>query len=131
MLVIIGIGIDIIAISRIKKAAEQWGERFLKRVFCAEEFSYAMSKARPYVTLAGMFAAKEACAKALGCGIGSVAWQDMQIKRDVRGRPFILIDESLVQKITGVSKTNIHLSISHDDDKAIAVVMLETHFNLP
>lgn len=128
---IFGIGVDIVSIHRIESAVMRWGERFLRRIFSHDELAYVMKKAHPYVSLAGMFAAKEACAKALGCGIGPISWLDMRVERDEKGRPFLSMAEYLLQKITGVSEVRMHLTISHDSDNAIAVVVLESFNHVP
>lgn len=125
-----GVGVDIISIHRIERAAIRWGERFLRRIFSSDELAYAMGKSNYYPSLAGMFAAKEACAKALGCGIGPVSWLDMCIERDERGRPFVLMEEAVFKRITGISNYRIHLSISHDEDNAIAMVVIESFDNV-
>ncbi|MEZ0328680.1 MAG: holo-ACP synthase [Dissulfuribacterales bacterium] len=126
-----GIGVDIVSIHRIERVVMRWGERFLRRIFSHDELAYAMQKTNPYISLAGMFAAKEACAKALGCGIGSISWLDMCVERDKKGRPFLSMAEYLLQKITGVSEARMHLTISHDSDNAIAVVVLESFNHVP
>lgn len=126
-----GIGVDIVSISRIERAVASWGERFLRRIFLQDELDYAMSKGRPYATLAGIFAAKEACAKALGCGIGPISWQDMHIKRDERGRPSLALSESAARLVKDAPNMRWHVSISHDHGMSMAVVILETLGKLP
>ncbi len=120
-----GIGVDIVSISRIERVIECWGTRFLRRIFLSNELNYAMAKSRPYASLAGIFAAKEACAKALGWGIGSISWQDINVQRDEKGRPFLILSDSAIKQVKNASNMRWHLSISHDCDKAIAVVVLE------
>lgn len=125
-----GIGVDIVSISRIERAVASWGERFLRRIFLQDELDYAMAKSRPYAALAGIFAAKEACAKALGCGIGPVSWQDMHVQRDEKGRPFLTLSEGAM-RLVKAPHIRWHLSISHDHGMSMAVVILETLGKLP
>ncbi len=82
-----GTGIDIIEISRIKKAIDRWGERFLKYVFTEKEIKYAMRYKYPEQHFAGRFAAKEAVYKAIGDS-PDISWQDLEILNDEHGRPF-------------------------------------------
>lgn len=126
-----GIGVDIVSVSRIERVIKSWGERFLRRIFLPDELAYAMAKSRPYVSLAGIFAAKEACVKALGCGIGPISWQDIYVQRDEKGRPFLTVSESAVRRLKGTPNMRWHLSISHDHGVSMAVVILETPGKLP
>jgi holo-[acyl-carrier protein] synthase len=115
---IIGTGIDMIEIKRIKQAAGH-NSRFPERILTAfEQKRYAsLNGSRKYEYLAGRFAAKEAMAKALGVGIGAeLSWQDMEIKTDEKGKPFI----------TSPYPYLCHLSISHTKEYAIAQVILES-----
>src|SRR5699024_7351447 len=87
---IIGIGLDLAETSRIKSAVAAHGDRFLQRIYTPDELSYCHGTACPEQRLAGHFAAKEACAKALGVGIGARAgWRDMEVTRDAAGQPTI------------------------------------------
>lgn len=100
---IIGIGIDIVEIDRIKKAVES--EHFLNRVYTSDEKDYASSKHNPFQTYAGMFAAKEAAVKALGGVIN-----DYEVFHTIQGKPYL-------------NKPNTQLSISHCDKYAVAFVV--------
>src|SRR5215475_4001047 len=79
------VGIDLVEVDRIAQTVARFGQRFLERVFTQEE----LQEGRRRITwFAGRFAAKEACAKALGTGIGAaVAWRDMQVLRQASGKP--------------------------------------------
>jgi holo-[acyl-carrier protein] synthase len=102
------IGIDIVDIARIMKAVERHGERFLDKVFTADEITYAKGKRRMSETLAGHFAAKEAFIKAMGRGL---PWKDIEVHHE-EGRPFISFHE---ERYDGVS-------ISHEHTYAVSVV---------
>lgn len=122
---IYGIGIDLIMIERIKKAAEKWGEPFLNRVFTKKELGYSFSHVRPYPHLAGRFGAKEALLKAIGTGWGKgIRWTDIEIIREDNGRPKIELSGTLNEIIIKMGIKEIMVSISHEKDYAIAQVVL-------
>ena len=82
---IIGTGVDITEVKRLRQAIEKWGEEFLNRVFTKEELEKAKSHVSLYQHLAGRFAAKEAVFKALGDQ--GLTWRDVQILNDEEGKP--------------------------------------------
>ena len=102
------IGLDIISVSRIKAMVQRYGERFLKRVFTSEEIGYAARLKRPYETLAGRFAAKEAFMKAYG---KRLPWREIKVLED-RGRPFIEYGSHIYKDV----------SITHEQAYAVSVV---------
>jgi holo-[acyl-carrier protein] synthase len=113
---IIGTGVDIIEISRIRSSVEKWGDRFLNKVLTPEEIRYARSHVVPYPHYAGRFAAKEAIYKAIG--EKSLSWQDMTISNDASGKPVCRLNG---RKFNG----KIHLSISHTRYYAVASAVIE------
>lgn len=114
-----GLGIDIIEISRIRSALETYGQRFLDKIFTANEQTYCMKYKDPVPHLAGRFAAKEAVIKALGIGFRQgISWQDIAITRDELGRPSVLLSPLLQQRFPNVE---LLLSISHCRTYAAAV----------
>ncbi|WP_100934732.1 holo-ACP synthase [Candidatus Chlamydia corallus] len=120
---IIHIGTDIIEISRIRKAIAIHGKRLLDRIFTAREQEYCLEKTDPIPSFAGRFAGKEAVAKALGTGIGSiVAWKDIEIFK-ISQRPDVFLPTHVYTKI-GISK--VILSISHSKDYATATAIALT-----
>ncbi len=123
-----GIGTDIVRVRRIREAAERWGPRFLNKVFSDREIAYSLAKRDPYPHLAARFAAKEAMVKALGCLRESrelpsayvPALHHFEVLPDRDGRPSL---KPLVPVLPdGVV---IHVSLSHEKDFAISVVVLE------
>ena len=85
---VIGIGIDVVEVDRVKSSLEEFSERFLNRVFTKSEQEYCQKQKRPELHLAARFAAKEAIAKAFGTGIGKeIGWLDMEIIRKESGEP--------------------------------------------
>src|SRR5215813_3823276 len=89
---ILGVGIDIIEVSRIAASYEKFGERFLNRILHPPEINYCLSHKEPAPFLAARFAAKEAISKAFGTGIGAqLGWQDMEVGRKESGEPFVIL----------------------------------------
>lgn len=123
---IIGIGLDLAETSRIKAAVAAHGDRFLQRIFTQEELAYCRGTSCPDLRFAGHFAAKEACAKALGVGIGARAkWRDMEVTRDAAGQPTIRLTGAAGQQAGSLGVANVFLSITHTGDHAAAMVVLE------
>lgn len=120
---IIGIGVDIVKVKRIKKALERTAG-FCKGVFSLEEIAYFSNKNNKYETAAGFFAAKEAFSKALGTGIRGFRLTDIVVKNNSLGKPDIYISNKIKNKFKLVNH-KIHLSISHTDEEAIAYVVIE------
>jgi len=109
---LIGTGVDITEVRRIRQACEKWGDDFLKRVFTRDEIKNAKTKTSFYQHLAGRFAAKEAIFKAVGDN--QLSWQDIQIHNDREGKPVCMF-------LNGRGKNiNVHISISHVKTYAVA-----------
>lgn len=120
---ILGIGTDIIEIARIKRSIEQYQQRFLDRLFTSDEQAYCLSHKNPYPCFAARFAAKEAIAKALGTGIGSLNWLDIEICKNKQGKPFV----KLSPKANDLFKfPQLHLSISHCQEYATAYAVWDS-----
>jgi len=126
----ISTGIDLIEISRIEKALRRHGERFLKRVFTDAELAPLRSKkigtAQPRVVvaeLAARFAAKEACSKALGTGIGPVSWKEMEVLNEPSGKPTLRLSGKAAQIAGFLGFTTWTVSLTHSRDTAAAVVV--------
>jgi len=112
---IIGSGIDIIEIKRLKKAIKKWGDSFLTRVFTDDEIQYAKNRKFPYQHLAARFAAKEAVLKAIGDNNG-ITWHDIQIFNDKNGKP--------VCTLTNKYGADVLISISHTKEYAVASAII-------
>jgi len=123
---IIGTGIDIIRVSRVRKLAERFPDRIGKKVFTTGELQYCLEKADAAVSLAGRFAAKEAVMKALGTGWRSgVRFIDIEVVRAENGRPSIQLHGKVAKLARDRGIATIHISISHDGDIAIATAIAE------
>jgi holo-[acyl-carrier protein] synthase len=122
---IIGIGIDLVRVRRIRAAAERWRERFLNRVFTPSERAYAFDCARPYPRLAARFAAKEAVFKALATGWSDgVRWTDVEVAHTATGAPTVQVHGRLQRLLRQRGVSEIRLSLSHDGDYSLAQVIL-------
>ncbi|GIK10147.1 MAG: holo-[acyl-carrier-protein] synthase [Anaerolineaceae bacterium] len=113
-------GIDLLEIERLRGAIETHGEKFLRRIFTARELDADQDK---LASLAGRFAAKEAAAKALGCGIGDVAWKEIEILRAESGAPQLVLHGAAERLAREQGVTNWSLSISHSQSHAVAMVV--------
>lgn len=122
---IIGIGCDVIEISRIEKAAAK--DNFCTKIFTIQEQEYIHTKqdARAVASLAAFFAAKEAIAKALGVGIGKIGWQEIDITHDAWGKPFVQLSGRALALAQDMGVEKIHLSLSHSKECAMAMAVLE------
>lgn len=123
---IIGIGLDLTEISRIDESIRRFGDRFVRRIFTESEREYCQSKATPVPHFAARFAAKEACAKALGCGVaGGVRWLDMEVTRDAAGKPTLHLQGRAKELAADLKVVSIHLSLTHAHAHSAAVVVME------
>jgi len=125
---IIGIGTDLLEIDRIKRILEsKTAQRFMERLLTAEEQAQAEQRQGRLVEfLAGRFSAKEAVAKALGCGIGAeVSFHDIEITYEPSGRPICRISLQSLERLKLSSHVKIHLSVTHTDRLAAAYVIVE------
>ncbi len=128
---ILGLGTDLADGRRIADTLERHGARFTQRVFTAAEQDRCDARADRAAAYTRVFAAKEACAKALGTGVGQygVRWRDMAVTREPAGRPTMHLDGAAARCLDGLvppeHASAIHLSISDEPPLAQAVVILE------
>jgi holo-[acyl-carrier protein] synthase len=128
-MMIIGVGSDMTDIRRIEKVIGRHGERFLDRIFTETERARAERKARSVETYAKRFAAKEACAKALGTGIrGGVWWRDMGVVNLPSGRPTMTLTGGALRRLEAITpdgyEARIDLTISDEWPLAQAMVII-------
>ena len=122
---IIGLGTDIVEIARIEHMLDEYGDAFCDRVYTAEEMRLAGTRRGRLSFFAGRWAAKEAAAKALGCGIGAdCAFTDIHIVNDASGRPELTFTGAAANFADRLGVTGIKLSISHEARYAVATVIL-------
>jgi holo-[acyl-carrier protein] synthase len=124
---IVGTGIDIAEVPRIRQSIERFGNRFVQRIFTPEEIRYCEAKANRVERYAARFAAKEAAMKALGTGWNhGVRWQDCEVARLPGKRPTMVFHGRAGEFAARLGVKNIALSISHTAEQAIAQVILES-----
>ena len=123
---IVGSGVDLCEVERIKSAIARHGRRFLERVYTDREIAYAERKANPYERFAARFAAKEAGMKAIGTGWrGGVKWRDFEVANLPSGRPTLAFHGKAAEYAQKLGVQNISLSITHTSVQAMAIVILE------
>jgi holo-[acyl-carrier protein] synthase len=120
MVAIIRSGIDIVEIDRLKNSINRHGERFLKRIFTAQEQADCGGKVE---SLAARFAAKEAASKALGCGIGQVSWLEIEVTRNSDHQPELNFHGAAQMLAKKLKLTIWSVSLSHTRQNAIAIVI--------
>jgi len=113
-------GIDLIEIARLEEVRPAIRERFLARVYTPQELQDAGDS---NLHLAGRFAAKEAVAKALGCGIGPISWQEIEIRRGPAGEPELVLYGKARQMADELGLTSWSVSISHTKVYALAMAV--------
>ena len=124
---IYGSGIDIIEIRRIQNSLDRHSGRFEERVFTSEEIAYCRSKAYPARHFAARFAVKEATFKAFGTGMnGGVSWKELEVFNEkASGKPILKMTGKGLELFENLKLKSIHISISHDDQYAIAQAIAE------
>jgi len=128
---IVGLGTDLVRVSRIEELYEKHPERFLDRILTIQERSKfdTMNKIQGLKFLAKRFAAKEAFVKSIGTGFNEhVHLKDIAISNDKKGKPYYEIPEKLhqyIQKTLGITKYSINLSITDDREYANAIAIIE------
>jgi holo-[acyl-carrier protein] synthase len=124
--VIVGIGIDIAEVDRIREAVERHGQRFIDRIYTPAEIAYVERKANRFERYAARFAAKEAGMKAIGTGWKrGVRWQDFEVINLPSGRPTLQLHREAAKVASSLGVRNIALSITHTAAEGMAIVILE------
>jgi holo-[acyl-carrier protein] synthase len=123
---IIGTGVDIVDIARFRGVLERLKDRFTLRVFTDIEQQYCSKRRDPVPHYAVRFAAKEALFKALGTGWSrGVTWLDVEVRRQRQEAPAMELYGEALRRSAALGASKIHLSLSHSDQWAVAMVILE------
>ena len=126
---IVGIGTDLVDARRIEASVTRFEHRFVDRIFTADEQAHAYGAARPHLSFAKRFAAKEAVAKALGTGVRGFLFVDIEVTSDNLGKPHVLLHAGAADRLRAIvpegRSGHIHLSLSDDDPYAVAYAVIE------
>lgn len=120
---IVGLGIDIIEVERVKKAS--LSKRFMDRVYTPDEHAFFAKRGYNPQTIAGSFAAKEAVSKALGTGFGLICWKDVEILHSESGQPYVRLHRKAEQVMDQLGGKRILVTISHTREYAAAQAIIE------
>jgi len=125
---IVGIGTDIIDNKRIEKTLNKYGNKFKKRCFLINEIIKSDNRKNTVNSFAKRYAAKEACAKALGTGLAQgVFWKDIEVINNISGKPYIKLHNKALIKLKELStkESNIEVSLSDEKKYSIAFVIFQ------
>ena len=125
---IIGIGTDIIDTRRIKKTITNFGNKFKKRCFLSSEIKRSEETINSVNSYAKRYAAKEACAKALGTGLAKgIFWKDIEVINNKFGKPFIKLHNNALRRIKKLTNKDYNIEISLSDEKNYAIANVIIH----
>ncbi len=124
---ILGQGIDLCGVERIRRMIRDHGDHFLERTYTEAEVAYARRRKKGFEeTLAGRFAAKEAVMKALGTGWrGGVEFRGIEILNEPSGKPYVVLHGTTAEKAHELGVSTLHVTITHTEDLAIAAAIAE------
>ena len=119
---ILGIGIDIVENLRIRKTLDKYGDNFKNRCFSKIEIKKCENRIDEVNSFSKRFAAKEACAKALGTGISKgIGWKDIEITNNKYGKPSIKLYNKALDRLNKISKFNYKIDVSLSDEKKYSI----------
>ena len=114
------VGVDLVEVERVRRVVERYGSRFVDRVYTPAEQDYCRGR---ITSLAARWAAKEATAKSLACGIGDVGWRDIEVLNDERGAPCLRLYGAALARAQALGLTAWSISLSHTQEYAVAFVV--------
>ncbi|MEW5975122.1 MAG: holo-ACP synthase [Acidobacteriota bacterium] len=124
---ILGVGIDIVEIEKLRLAMMRRGERLRNRAFTPYEIEYCEDRANKFQHYAARFAAKEAVFKAIGSGWrDGVGWHDVEVQNALNGRPSLVLSGKTLEFADRLGARHCWVSLSHTDEYAVAQVVLES-----
>jgi holo-[acyl-carrier protein] synthase len=122
---VLGVGVDLAQIPRVRRLLERWQDRFLRRVFTDAEIAYCQRRRDPVQHFAARFAAKEATLKALGTGLSmGIHWREMEVRRDPGQAPTMTLSGRSLDVARRRGGSRVLLSLTHDGDYALAQALL-------
>ncbi len=124
---IVGIGTDLVEISRVEKSLKRFGDRFAQKILSEEELSSKSFNVQPVHFLAKRFAAKEALMKSLGTGLAKgVRFDDFSVLNDESGKPVVITRGKAAELMSDMGIVRLHISISDEENQAIAFAIAES-----
>ena len=124
---IVGTGVDLAEVPRIKQSIERFGDKFIRRIYTPREIAYVERKANKFERYAARFAAKEAGMKAIGTGWKrGVTWQDFEVSNLPSGKPTLQFHGVAAQVAESLNVRNVSLSLTHTAELGMAHVILES-----
>ena len=125
---IVGIGLDIIDNRRIKQTIDKFGQKFKNRCFTKNEIKICENRKQESNSFAKRYAAKEACAKALGTGLArGVFWKDIEIFNNIYGKPFITLQNNALMRLNKLSKKKCKIEVSFSDEVNYSIANVIIH----
>jgi len=122
---VLGVGVDLTQMPRLRRVVARWDERFLQRVFTEQEIAYCRRRRDPIPHFAARFAAKEATLKALGTGLRmGVNWRELEVRRERGQAPTMVLSGRCREIAEAKGGRRVLLSLSHDGDYAMAHALL-------
>ena len=122
---IVGLGLYVVEVPRIERMTARWGDRFINKIYTANEREYSLARANTAQHLAARFAAKEATLKALGVPRGC-SWHEMEVVGGGGVAPRLVLTGTAKRAADALGITSVHLRLTHTRDIAAAVVVAET-----
>ena len=120
---ILGIGVDVVDVKRMKVAIDAWGPALVKKMFTETEVAYCKSKKKPHEHFAARFAAKEAVSKAMETGwTGQFRWRDVEVVNEASGAPRVVLHDYVASQLAGCK---VHVSLSHTENTVVAFAIIE------
>ena len=121
------IGTDIVSVRRMQEAISRQGKRFLDRIFTKDEQAYCETKRNKFENYAARFAAKEAFIKANGGGRGRFNFHDIEVKRGLKGKPYLFFSPAARRVFSISSKAEFLLTMAHEREFAVATVVMKPY----
>ena len=120
---ILGIGVDVVDVKRMKVAIDAWGPALVKKMFTETEVAYCKSKKKPHEHFAARFAAKEAVSKAMETGwSGQFRWRDVEVVNEISGAPKVVLHDYVASQL---AQCRVHVSLSHTENTVVAFAIIE------
>jgi holo-[acyl-carrier protein] synthase len=123
MSAIVGIGVDVVDVKRMKVVLDARGASLIKKLFTESEIAYCTSKRNSHEHYAARFAAKEAVSKAMQTGwSGKFRWRDVEVINNPSGAPKVILHDHVAEQL---AKCHVHLSLSHTENTVVAFAIIE------